>query len=260
MRRAELLGDLRAEQRLAERAERERAERTAALERLRSGAERDRVLGGETGRAAAALEAAQAAVAARRDALQAHMDAGAAAGEDTAATLRACAHEEAQLQDRLKRASETVTAAEVAAQQVRDAAAETERELVAVAGRLGLEPEPAFEALSEEERDALGTRLERLERRREQLGPVNPLAKQEYDEAVAHVEELEGQRGDLEARARRARGADQGDRPADPRGLRGDLRRRRPQLRGGGAAPLPRRPRPAAAGAGRAGTAPGAGR
>ena len=198
VRRAELLGDLRAEQRLAERAERERAERTAALERLRSGAERDRVLGGETGRAAAALEAAQAAVAARRDALQAHMDAGAAAGEDTAATLRACAHEEAQLQDRLKRASETVTAAEVAAQQVRDAAAETERELVAVAGRLGLEPEPAFEALSEEERDALGTRLERLERRREQLGPVNPLAKQEYDEAVAHVEELEAQRGDLE--------------------------------------------------------------
>jgi chromosome segregation protein len=35
-------------------------------------------------------------------------------------------------------------------------------------------------------------------RRREQLGPVNPLAKQEYDEAVAHVEELETQRGDLE--------------------------------------------------------------
>jgi chromosome segregation protein len=35
-------------------------------------------------------------------------------------------------------------------------------------------------------------------RRREQLGPVNPLAKQEYDEAVAHVEELEAQRADLE--------------------------------------------------------------
>ena len=35
-------------------------------------------------------------------------------------------------------------------------------------------------------------------RRREQLGPVNPLAKQEYDEAVAHVEELETQRADLE--------------------------------------------------------------
>ncbi len=199
VRRAELLGDLRAEQRLAERAERERAERTAAHARLRSGAERDGLLGGAAERAAAALGAGQAAVAAQRDVLQARMDAGAAAGEDTAAALRACAHEEAQLQDVLKRASETVTAAEVTAQQARDAAAETERELVAVAGRLGLEPEPAAEALSDEERAALDTRLERLERRREQLGPVNPLAKQEYDEAVAHVEELEDQRGDLEA-------------------------------------------------------------
>ena len=56
-------------------------------------------------------------------------------------------------------------------------------------------------------------------RRREQLGPVNPLAKQEYDEAVAHVEELETQRADLETRARRAGGPDQGDRPPHPRGF-----------------------------------------
>jgi len=41
-------------------------------------------------------------------------------------------------------------------------------------------------------------RVERLARRREQLGPVNPLAGQEYEEAVAHVEELESQRSDLE--------------------------------------------------------------
>ena len=42
-------------------------------------------------------------------------------------------------------------------------------------------------------------RLERLERRRERLGPVNPLAEREYEEAVTHVEELETQRTDLEA-------------------------------------------------------------
>ena len=42
-------------------------------------------------------------------------------------------------------------------------------------------------------------------RRREQLGPVNPLAKAEYDEAVAHVEELEGQRTDLETALRELR-------------------------------------------------------
>jgi chromosome segregation protein len=91
-----------------------------------------------------------------------------------------------------------VTAAEVSAQQVRDSAADAERELNELAGRLGLEPEPAAEALPDEERESLLARVERLMRRREQLGPVNPLAKQEYDEAVAHVEELETQRGDLE--------------------------------------------------------------
>ena len=42
-------------------------------------------------------------------------------------------------------------------------------------------------------------------RRREQLGPVNPLAKAEYDEAVAHVEELEAQRTDLETAMRELR-------------------------------------------------------
>jgi len=52
---------------------------------------------------------------------------------------------------------------------------------------------------------ALRARIERLVRRREQLGPVNPLAKAEYDEAVAHVEELEAQRTDLETAMRELR-------------------------------------------------------
>ena len=120
-------------------------------------------------------------------------------GEQAAAALRAFAHEEAEFQGRLKGASEAVTGAEVAAQQVRDSAAEAERELADVAGRLGIEPEPPREALPDEDREALALRVERLARRREQLGPVNPLAKQEYEEAVAHVEELESQRRDLES-------------------------------------------------------------
>jgi len=198
VRRAELLGDLRAERRLAERIEREREERARALAALETGAERDLALAGDADRAAEALEGARDAVAARRDALDAELDAGAAAGEQTAATLKSCAQEEAELQGRLKRVSEAVTGAEVAAQQVRDSAADAERDLNELAGRLGLEPEPAAEALPEEERESLLARVERLMRRREQLGPVNPLAKQEYEEAVAHVEELEAQRGDLE--------------------------------------------------------------
>jgi chromosome segregation protein len=199
VRRAELLGDLRAERRLAERIEREHVERARALDALGSGADRDLRLGAEADRAARALETARGAVAGRRDALQAELDAGAQAGEETAATLRACAHEEAELQGRLKRTSEAVTGAEVGAQQARDAAAEVERELGAIARRVGLEAEPAAEPLSGEQRRALEARVERLERRREQLGPVNPLAKREYEEAVEHVEEIEAQRRDLEA-------------------------------------------------------------
>jgi chromosome segregation protein len=199
VRRAELLGDLRAERRLAERIERERAERARALDALRSGAEDDVRVTAEADRAGRALEAARDAVAGRRDALQDDLDAGAQAGQETAATLRACAHDEAELQGRLKRTSEAVTAAEVGAQQARDAAAEVERELSAIARRLGLDAEPAAEPLNAEQRQSLDARVERLERRREQLGPVNPLAKREYQEAVEHVEELEAQRRDLEA-------------------------------------------------------------
>jgi chromosome segregation protein len=198
VRRAELTGDLRAEQRLAERIAREREERARALASLRSGVERDLALEADAGRAAAALERGRDALAAARDAVQGELDAGAAAGEETAAALKVCAHEEAELQGRLKRSSDAVTAAEVAAQQVRDTAAEVERELGAHATRLGLPAEPASEPLPDEEREALHARVERLQRRREQLGPVNPLAKQEYEEAVAHVEELEAQRADLE--------------------------------------------------------------
>jgi chromosome segregation protein len=58
---------------------------------------------------------------------------------------------------------------------------------------------PAEEPLAAGEREELEERVERLARRRERLGPVNPLAGQEYAEAVAHVETLERQRRDLEA-------------------------------------------------------------
>ncbi len=198
VRRAELQADLRAERRLAERAERERQERERTLKALEMGIAGDEQLRAAAGRASAALDTAREAVAARREALEAELAAGAAAGDQTGAELRACAHEEAGLQGRLREASEAVTAAEVAAQQVRDSAAESERELSELAGRLGLEPEPSEEPLPDEDREALKARIERLQRRREQLGPVNPLAAKEYEEAVTHVEELETQRKDLE--------------------------------------------------------------
>ncbi|HEX6458444.1 MAG TPA: AAA family ATPase [Thermoleophilaceae bacterium] len=199
VRHAELTAELRAERRLAEQIERERAERRSRAQLLRAAIERQDAVAAAAERVAAALERAEAAVAQRRDQLAAELEADEALGESTAAELRACAQQEASLQERLRKASEAVTSAEVRAQQVRDRAAEHSAELERLASRLGFEPAPAEEPLDEEARADLTARVERLARRREQLGPVNPLAKQEYEEAVAHVEELETQRRDLEA-------------------------------------------------------------
>jgi chromosome segregation protein len=204
VRQAELAAELRAERRLAEQAARERAERTRRIEWLRGRVARDGELAATAERAAAVLQAAQTAVGARREQLAAELEADEASGQATAAELRACAQEEAQIQSRLRGASEAVTGAEVRAQQLRDAAAEAGAELTRLAGALGFghdAPEVAAleDAMPEDERIELSARVERLARRREQLGPVNPLAKKEYDEAVAHVEELETQREDLES-------------------------------------------------------------
>ena len=49
-----------------------------------------------------------------------------------------------------------------------------------------------------ENRDELAQKLDRLERRREQLGQVNPLAKEEYEAEKERLEELAEQRADLE--------------------------------------------------------------
>ena len=114
-----------------------------------------------------------------------------------------------------------------------------------LAEKLGLAPEPSEDPLPDDERATLRTRIERLQRRREQLGPVNPLAQEEYKEALEHVEELERQREDLETALRELAGPDPRHRPAHQGGLRGDLQRCRRELRGGRRPPLPRRPRQA---------------
>jgi chromosome segregation protein len=209
VRRAEVVADLRAEQRLAEQVERERTERAGRIERLRWRIERDVALEDLARRSAAALDIAHGAVATRRDALNRELQADQEIAERTAAELRGCAQEEVRVQSRLRDSSEAVTRAEVRAQQVRDAAGEAAGELKEILARLELEPaagDPPDAPLGDEARAELQTRIERLARRREQLGPVNPLAKDEYAEAVAHVEELETQRTDLESAMRELEG------------------------------------------------------
>jgi chromosome segregation protein len=201
-RRAELEAALAAERRLLAQAQRARDEQAARVESVQRGLRQAEELGPRARRLAEALAEAAEAIAARARALEEELEADRAAGEDLAAQLRACAHEEAELQAALRERAESVTTCEVAAQQVRDRAAEIESELRGLADRLGLEAEPAETALDDEEREALEQRIARVSRRREQLGPVNPLAGDEYAEALAHVEELESQRRDLETAMR----------------------------------------------------------
>ncbi len=177
VRRAELEGELAAERSQAERVAREqpsdargsRSARTAAAD-------------GETRRARARLSAALAraaeAVDARFAELERELAADRLAAEAMAGELRECAACEAEIQAALRSAGETVTAAEVGAQRLRDQAAEAELELAGLCERLGLEAAPPQDAaspgegatpgeaeraeLGEDELAALRTRLERL--------------------------------------------------------------------------------------------------
>jgi chromosome segregation ATPase len=145
-----------------------------------------------------AAEGAGAAIRARIERIEQKVVGGKDDGDEIAEELRACSQREFELQAQMKETSDELTRAEVEAAHLGDRRAEAERELASIAERLGEEIPPAEEALSDEARAEIDRRLERLERRRAQIGPVNPLAEQEYDEAREHVEQLQAQREDIE--------------------------------------------------------------
>ena len=148
--------------------------------------------------ALAAAEAAGAAIRARVERIEGRVVGGQDDGDEIAEELRACSQQEFELQAEMKQTADELTRAEVEAAHLGDRRAEAERELAAISQRLGEEVEPVSEPLAEEERAEIDRRLERLERRRAQIGPVNPLAEREYDEAREHVESLQAQREDTE--------------------------------------------------------------
>jgi chromosome segregation protein len=205
VRKAQLEGELAAERRQAERVARERTERLARIERLRAQRAADVALAPLAKRLAETLCSAGEAVEQRVRELEMELASDREVGEAMAGELRACAAEEAEIQVSLRGAGEAVTGAEVAAQRLRDLAQEATQEAQAVADLLELSAQARAEQaepLGQEQAEALSARVERLQRRREQLGPVNPLAQEEYAEAVTHVEELEGRRSDLETALR----------------------------------------------------------
>ncbi|MFN8161415.1 MAG: AAA family ATPase [Solirubrobacterales bacterium] len=149
------------------------------------------------GAAALAVEGLREALRARIESTEADVLDDRSGGEGIVEEMRACSAREHALQGEIRQTSERLREAEVQAAHLGDRRAEAEKELRGIAARLGEEIGPAGDALGQEEREDIGRRLERLERRRAQIGPLNPLAEREYEEAREHVEELKTQREDI---------------------------------------------------------------
>jgi chromosome segregation protein len=198
--RESALGDVQAG---AERAARHARRAEGLLGERHREALRERVAAGEellddVRAAAAAAAAAEASIRARVERIEAKVVGEEGDGDAIAEEMRECSRQETGLQVEMKAASDALTEAQVEAAHLGDRRAEAAKEMASIAERLGEEVEAAEEALSEDERADIDRRLQRLERRRAQIGPVNPLAEQEYEEAREHVESLQTQREDTE--------------------------------------------------------------
>lgn len=130
--------------------------------------------------------------------LATELDGDREAGEQLAQQLRDHATREAELQAQLREQGERVTGAEVRAQRARDLRGDSASIAGELTVALGRDVVAATTPLDEPRLEEIAASLARIARRRELLGPINPLAKDEYAEALAHVEELEAQRDDLE--------------------------------------------------------------
>jgi chromosome segregation protein len=121
--------------------------------------------------------------------LQARVDAGGTRSTALGERLRALGAQESDLRRAAGQAAEHLTSIQIEA-------ARLERERDQVLERL---PAGAIaEPLSEAEADALRSQVERLERRREALGQVNPLAAEEHARESERLQDLVTQREDLE--------------------------------------------------------------
>ena len=121
--------------------------------------------------------------------LRARVDAGATRAGALAAELRGLGGEEAEVRRVSAEAGERAGGIDVERARLEAEADEARRRL----------EEAGAEPAEGDDRDELAARIERLERRRETLGQVNPLAKEEYDREKERLTELAEQRGDLEA-------------------------------------------------------------
>jgi chromosome segregation protein len=140
--------------------------------------------------------------------VKARADAGARRAGELGAELRRLGAEEVELRRRADEAAERATAVEVELARLEAEREEAERRLadaledgVDAAAEDGGHAQAA-DAREDQQRDdsreELAARIQRLEARRESLGKVNPLAKEEYEAEKERLEELARQRADLE--------------------------------------------------------------
>src|SRR5439155_5886989 len=120
--------------------------------------------------------------------LRARADAGASRTGELADELRRLGAAEVEARRDAAEAAEGLSAVEIERARVEAEADEARRRLESAGA-------PPTEG---DDRDALAERVERLDRRREALGQVNPLAKQEHEQEKARLTELQVQREDLE--------------------------------------------------------------
>ena len=120
--------------------------------------------------------------------LRARVDAGASRAGELAAELRRLGAEEAEARRVAAEGSERTGAIDVERARLEAEAGQARRRLEDA----GAEPAEGDNTAELEER------IERLERRREALGQVNPLAKEEYEREKERLAELTTQRADLE--------------------------------------------------------------
>jgi chromosome segregation protein len=136
------------------------------------------------------LRALEVSVAHFEGPLRTEVEAGAARSGELGAELRRLGAAEVELRQELTAASDAVSSVEVEAARLEAEADEARRRL---------DQANADEPAEGDDRDQLLATVERLERRRETLGQVNPLAQEEYEAEKVRLEELSAQRADLEA-------------------------------------------------------------
>ncbi len=121
--------------------------------------------------------------------LRARIDAGGTTAGGLAGELRRLGAAEAEVRREQAEQSQRTNAIDVELARLGAEADEARRRLAAA------DADPA----EGDDADEVRARIERLERRREALGRVNPFAKEEYEAEKARLDELSTQRQDLEA-------------------------------------------------------------